>query len=98
MENPLRFYKAGGIKSNSYDKRPAMRALSFTVLSLVHYSIHAAAVLFRHGHGNAGGGAALKYIQAFAEALEMNDLALPEEAEGVQQVGVVGEHHKVLIG
>ena len=40
----------------------------------------------------------MQYIQAFAEALEVYDLPLPEETEGIEQGGVICEGHKVLVG
>ena len=55
----------------------------------VHFLIFAAAVLFGNCYRNAGGGAALQYVQAFAKALEVYDLPLPEETEGIEQGGVI---------
>ena len=36
--------------------------------------------------------------QPFAEALEMDDLPLPQELDGVPHVGVVGETKDVVVG
>ena len=68
----------------------------------------------RFGHGGLGRGAFVKgrvgevdvfvvhlvlaQAQTLAEALEVDDLTLPEEADDVVHVGVVGQPENVVIG
>ena len=40
----------------------------------------------------------LQVIQCFSEALEVDDLPLPQEFQTVCQVGVIGEVDQILIG
>ena len=73
-----------------------MGIFALTGLALVLF--FTAAVLFGNFHGHACGGAALQYVQALAKALEVYDFSLSEEAERIEQSGVIRKGHKVLVG